>query len=83
MGVRAGQGFGVAKRKRLSCPACQKRGVTQWVAGPTGLVRYCQYCQGSWGQAGWAEATASTTRDAAGSASAKPTSDEDQQSLSL
>lgn len=53
MGVRAGQGFGQNKPKRMPCPECSKRGVTGWAAGPTGISRYCQYCQASWGEAGW------------------------------
>lgn len=53
MGVRAGQGYGVPKPKRLICPDCGKRGVTQWKATAFGLVRGCQYCQQSWGKAGW------------------------------
>ena len=53
MGVRAGQGYGVPKPKRLTCPDCKKHGVTQWRATGAGLVRYCQFCQASWGEAGW------------------------------
>lgn len=53
MGVRAGQGFGQKKPKRLTCPDCKKLGVTQWKPTPVGLVRHCQYCQSSWGEAGW------------------------------
>lgn len=53
MGVRAGQGYGATKPKRLECPACGKKGVTQWKATAHGLVRGCQYCQASWGEAGW------------------------------
>lgn len=53
MGVRAGQGYGVPKPKRLTCPECKKQGVTQWRATGAGLMRYCQFCQASWGEAGW------------------------------
>jgi hypothetical protein len=53
MGVRAGQGFGIKKPKRKLCPCCGKRGVSQWKATSSGLMRYCQYCQASWGEAGW------------------------------
>lgn len=53
MGVRAGQGYGVPKPKRVKCPECKKQGVTQWRATGVGLMRYCQYCQASWGEAGW------------------------------
>lgn len=53
MGVRAGQGFGQKKPSRALCPVCAKHGVTQWKATPDGLMRYCQYCQQSWGEAGW------------------------------
>lgn len=58
MGVRSGQGYGASKPKRKKCPACGKHGVTEWQAGPTGLSRYCQYCQAAWGEAGWAQAKA-------------------------
>lgn len=54
MGVRAGQGYGTTKPKRLVCPDCGKKGVSQWKATAHGLVRGCQYCQASWGEAGWA-----------------------------
>lgn len=53
MGVRAGQGYGAKKPKRHLCPCCGKNGVTQWKATASGLMRYCQYCQASWGEAGW------------------------------
>lgn len=53
MGVRSGQGFGAAKPKRQLCPECGKRGVTGWVASADGLCRHCQFCQASWGEAGW------------------------------
>lgn len=53
MGVRAGQGFGAKKPKRQMCPCCGKRGVSQWKVTASGLMRYCQYCQMSWGEAGW------------------------------
>lgn len=53
MGVRAGQGFGAKKPKRQMCPCCEKRGVSQWKATASGRMRYCQYCQMSWGEAGW------------------------------
>lgn len=56
MGVRAGQGFGTPKPKRHPCPTCQKKGVTQWQPTSAGLMRYCQYCQDSWGEAGWGAA---------------------------
>lgn len=56
MGVRAGQGFGARKPKRLKCPECGKLGVTQWKASPSGPSRYCQFCQASWGEAGWHQA---------------------------
>lgn len=59
MGVRAGQGYGVAKPKRLTCPSCGKKGVSQWKATPGGLVRSCQFCQAAWGEAGWEVARAS------------------------
>lgn len=61
MGVRAGQGYGSRKPKRAVCPECHKKGVTQFQAIPGGQVRYCQYCQASWGVSGWHVATASTT----------------------
>ncbi len=57
MGIRKGQGYGVAKPKRARCPEvdCGKKGVTQWEALPTGvLARHCQYCGQSWTQAAWA-----------------------------
>lgn len=54
MGIRAGQGYGVAKPKRAQCPDCGKHGVTGWKASPSGLYRHCQYCQQAWGEAGWA-----------------------------
>lgn len=57
MGVRAGQGYGQTKPKRRRCPDCQKQGVTQWRATGAGLMRYCQYCQMSWGEASWKIAT--------------------------
>lgn len=63
MGVRAGQGYGVAKPKRLPCPECGKKGVTQWKATAHGRVRGCQYCQASWGEAGWALATGKKTHE--------------------
>lgn len=53
MGVRAGQGFGVPKSRRLRCPDCTRRGVTRWQATAAGLMRYCQLCQASWGFEGW------------------------------
>jgi hypothetical protein len=53
MGVRAGQGYGVAKPKRRACPECSKHGVTQWRPTGAGLERHCQFCQASWGEAGW------------------------------
>ena len=59
MGVRAGQGYGVAKPKRLTCPSCGKKGVSQWKATPGGLARSCQFCQDAWGEAGWEVARAS------------------------
>lgn len=58
MGVRAGQGFGAAKPKRLRCPSCGKRGVTQWRVTPSGCVRHCQFCHASWGEDGWRQALA-------------------------
>ena len=58
MGVRAGQGYGVPKSKCQVCPNCGKRGVKQWKATAHGLLRDCQYCQSSWGQAGWEQAKA-------------------------
>lgn len=54
MGVRAGQGFGLLKPKRMRCPECRRKGVTQWQASAAGLSRYCQYCRMAWGEAGWA-----------------------------
>jgi ribosomal protein L37AE/L43A len=53
MGVRAGQGYGVPKLKRLRCPDCGKKGVTQWKVTPFGLIRDCQYCGGSWTELSW------------------------------
>lgn len=53
MGVRAGQGFGVPKSRRLRCPSCTGRGVTRWQATAAGLMRYCQLCQAGWGFEGW------------------------------
>lgn len=53
MGVRRGQGYGVPKPKRLRCPECGKKGVTQWKATAFGLMRGCQYCQASWMPASW------------------------------
>jgi len=50
VGVRAGQGFGSRKPKRGLCPACAKRGMTQWRATAAGMLRWCQYCQHSEGQ---------------------------------
>ena len=53
MGVRAGQDYAESKPKRLLCPSCSKRGVTQWRPTDVGLMRYCQYCQATWGEAAW------------------------------
>jgi hypothetical protein len=57
MGMRAGQGFGRQKPKRLRCPDCAKKGVTQpklCVGAVTASwVRDCQYCGGSWTELGW------------------------------
>ena len=51
MGVRAGQGYGAAKPKRMMCPRCGKQGLKLWraVAGAAGasVFRDCQYCNGS------------------------------------
>ena len=53
MGVRAGQGFGSSKPKRMRCPQCKKKGVTSGKPIPSDILRYCQYCQASWGDAAW------------------------------
>ncbi len=58
MGVRAGQGYGVAKPKRAHCPECGKKGVKQWYVTPCGIFRDCQYCQHTWGELSWKIATA-------------------------
>ncbi len=51
MGVRAGQGYGAAKPKRMMCPRCGKQGLKLWraVAGAAGasMFRDCQYCNWS------------------------------------
>ncbi|GBG14605.1 MSHA biogenesis protein MshE [Novimethylophilus kurashikiensis] len=54
MGVRAGQGYGAPKPKRLICPSCGRKGVTQWKISMFGRVRECQYCRETWGEPGWA-----------------------------
>lgn len=60
MGVRAGQGFGHPKPKRLRCPECGKKGVTQpklCVGALSAIwVRGCQYCGASWTELEWAAA---------------------------
>lgn len=48
MGVRKGQGYGVPKPKRLTCPECGKKGVKQWYVTPRGIFRDCQYCMHTW-----------------------------------
>jgi len=57
MGTRAGQGFGHPKPKRLRCPDCGKKGVTQpkLCVGTVTVawVRSCQYCGGSWTDLAW------------------------------
>jgi len=53
MGIRAGQGCGHQKPKRARCPECGKKGVTSGKPIPGDIVRHCQYCQASWGSAGW------------------------------
>ncbi|VVG70920.1 hypothetical protein PAP18089_01892 [Pandoraea apista] len=54
MGIRAGQGYGVPKPKRLRCPGCGRKGVSQWKLAPAnGWFRECQYCGMSWGEASW------------------------------
>ncbi|PKO57736.1 MAG: hypothetical protein CVU24_18415 [Betaproteobacteria bacterium HGW-Betaproteobacteria-18] len=59
MGVRRGQGYGVAKPKRARCPECGKKGVKQWYVTSRGIFRDCQYCQHTWGELSWAIAIAS------------------------
>lgn len=55
MGVHAGRGFGVPKPKRLRCPDCGKKGVTQLKLAPNAVwFRDCQYCGASWTEASWA-----------------------------
>lgn len=53
MGVRAGQGYGVSKPKRLICPKCGKKGVGQWKVVPGNQVRSCQYCVATWTTLTW------------------------------
>lgn len=53
MGTRAGQGYGHAKPKRLTCPQCGKKGVKQWYASAGSLYRDCQYCLHTWGELSW------------------------------
>lgn len=61
MGVRAGQGFGAAKPKRMLCPECGKKGVTRGKPVAGNIERHCQYCQASWGQVSWEVASGQKT----------------------
>lgn len=50
--------YGRKLPKRRTCPECGKKGVTQPKATEVGILRECQYCRASWGEAGWAAALA-------------------------
>ena len=56
-GKRPSVTFGRKLPKRVVCPECGKKGVTQWKVTMYGDVCDCQYCCASWTRAGWARAS--------------------------